>query len=131
MTPRFLLFEEIVAFHYDQVTIHGGMQGIRDKHLLESAINMPQATFGGEYLYSTLFEMAAVYAHGIIKNHPFCDGNKRTGILSMMMFLQYNGVKIKFTQEEFYNLAIDIATSKLSIEEIAHILKQHAKIKKS
>lgn len=67
--------------------------------------------------------MAAAYAHGIIKNHPFIDGNKRTGILTAISFLEYNMGEIDLSQTDFFNLAIDIATSKLSIPEVAIIFK--------
>ena len=127
----FLTLEEVLLLHDYHLNKDGGMHGVRDKGLLESALNMPQATFAGQSLYADIFEMAAVYAHGIIKNHPFCDGNKRTGIMAALIFMEENGVKIKFSDKEFFDLAINIATSKLSIEEIAHILKQHAKTKKS
>lgn len=131
MKIHFLSVDEIIILHHYQIIKHEGMQGIRDKHLLESAVHMPQASFGGTYLHTTLFEMAAVYGHGLIKNHPFCDGNKRTGMASMIIFLDRNGYEAQFSEEKVCELGVAIATSQLSIEEIAQVLKKHSKAKKS
>ena len=71
--------------------------------LLDSAINMPKVSFGGDYLHKDVFEMAAIYAYCIIKNHPFADGNKRTGIVCALLFLNYNSTEINVTQAEVFD----------------------------
>lgn len=116
---RFLEIDEVILINKDQIrSFGGGIHAIRDRGLLESAVYNVQSSFGGQYLYKDIFHMAAAYAHGIIKNHPFVDGNKRTGIVSSLVFLQYNEIEPMFEQEELYKLGVAIATSKLSIDKI-------------
>ena len=121
---RFLKIEEIIQMHIDQIRLFGGSHGIRDHKLLESAVYEPQASFAGAYLHKDVYHMAAAYAQGIIKNHPFIDGNKRTGIVSAFVFLQYNNCELDFDQDEFFALAIDIATSKIIYAKIAAYFKR-------
>lgn len=87
--PDFLTVEEVLLIHDEQIEVYGGIYGIRDKSLLESAVMMPQASFGGEYLHSGLFEMSAAYAFHIAENQPFLDGNKRTALVSALVFLDF------------------------------------------
>lgn len=79
MPIDFLHLDDVVAIHLDQIERYGGEAGIRDAGLLESAVAQARATFGGEFLHADLFQMAAAYLFHIAKNHPFVDGNKRTG----------------------------------------------------
>ena len=81
----FLDLLQIVAIHQDQLDRYGGERGLRDIELLNSAIAMPQAGFGDEYLHKGVFEMAAAYLFHIVKNHAFLDGNKRTGTAAEWM----------------------------------------------
>lgn len=127
---KFLTVNQILEVHDEQIELFGGMHGVRDKGLLESAVMMPQAAFGDEYLSGDIFGMAATYAFGIIKNHAFVDGNKRTGITSAVSFLMFNGIDLKLTQEEFFDIAIAIATSKLSTEQLAQFFREHAEYDK-
>jgi death-on-curing protein len=87
--PRFV--DEVLVIHEEQLNAFGGLDGIRDENLLESAVMTPQASFGGEYLHSFPFEMAAAYAFHIAENQPFLDGNKRTALSSAMVFLEDHG----------------------------------------
>ena len=80
----------------------------------------------GTYLFNDCFSMAAVYAHGIIKNHPFIDGNKRSGILAALLFLEINGYQPIFDNKELVELGIDIATNKISLEQLAACLKKNS-----
>lgn len=89
--PDFLTVEEVLIIHDEQIEEYGGIHGIRDKGLLESAVMMAQASFGGEYLHQNLFEMAAAYAFHIAENQSFFDGNKRTALVSALVFLDING----------------------------------------
>lgn len=122
---RFLVPDEVIRIHASQINRFGGIHGIRDYGLLESATFEPQASFGGEYLYKDVFNMGAAYAYSIIKNHPFLDGNKRTGTLSALMFLDYNGYEVDVNQDQLFDLSIAIATSKITIEEIASMLEKN------
>ena len=79
MQPVFLDIERIRQTHVNLIEHYGGAEGVRDVGLLQSAIAMPQASFGGEFLHKDLFEIAAAYLYHIVQNHPFVDGNKRTG----------------------------------------------------
>lgn len=121
---RFLDIDEVILINKSQIQLFGGLHGIRDKGLLESAVYDVQASFGGQYLYKDIYHMAAGYAYGIIKNHPFLDGNKRTGIVCSLLFLGCNEIGLTFEQDELYKLGIAIATSKSSIEKIAATFKK-------
>ena len=79
LNPIFLCLGEVVEIPRDQIERYGGSPGIRDLGLLQSALAMPAAGFGGRYLHTDLFEMSAAYLFHITQNHPFADGNKRTG----------------------------------------------------
>lgn len=116
---RFLSIQLCIKINKDQISEWGGLHGIRDYKLLEAAVLTPQSTFHGKYLYEDIFHMAAAYARGIIKNHPFIDGNKRTGLLIALIFLEFNNYEIKLTDKEFYDLALNIATSTMTISSIA------------
>ena len=74
--PRFLTLDEVLEIHEQQIEMYGGSHGLRDAGALESAVAVPQATFGGEYLYSTIWLMAAAYLFHLVENHAFIDGNK-------------------------------------------------------
>lgn len=93
--------------------------------MLESAIFAPRATFDQTFLHKDIFDMAAAYACGIIKNHPFIDGNKRTGIIVMLIFLKYNGHELNFEQEALCQLGISIAKSKIASKKIASLLRKN------
>ena len=90
-TPKFISISEVQEIHTDQISSFGGSPGIRDEGLLESALAQPQATFGGEFLHSTIPEQAATYLYHLAMNHPFIDGNKRTAFAVMDTFLRLNG----------------------------------------
>ncbi len=92
--PLFLSLEEVLELHTDQIRLFGGTPGIRDRGALESAIAVPAATFGGEFLHTGLFEMAAAYAFHIAENQPFLDGNKRAGLNACLVFLMLNGWEV-------------------------------------
>lgn len=122
---KFLDKKTILAFHRDQVKIYGGKDGIRDEGLLESALAQPQASFGGEYVHSTVFEMAAAYGFHICKNHPFFDGNKRTALVAIYTFLYVNGYRLQADKKSLYAVMIDLANGKLEKEELAAFLENN------
>jgi death on curing protein len=104
-----LTAEQIQNLHGLLIRETGGLDGIRDENLLDSAISAPFQTFSGEYLYRTIEMKAARLGYGLIKNHPFMDGNKRVGILVMLTFLEINGVELDYADEDLIRLGMGIA----------------------
>ncbi len=102
--------EEILLIHNQVVQLHGGANGVRDMSGLESAIARPYQTFAGNFLYPSCFEKAAAIGESIIMNHPFVDGNKRTGYVLMEVLLRLEGFRITSSDEELYQFVIDIST---------------------
>ena len=105
----------------------GGSHGLRDLGLLESAVERPRASFGGQDSYPTIFDKAAALIHSLLRNHAFVDGNKRTSMFSVMTFLELNGYKFEARQKEVVVYALRIENDKLSVEEISKWLKEHVK----
>ena len=99
--------------------------GIRDKNLLASAVNTPFQTFMGNDLYPSLYDKAAQLCYGIANNHPFTDGNKRTALHSMYVYLIINGFDITATQQEVENLIIDVAAGNMTNTELAEWLREN------
>lgn len=115
----------VLAIHADQIQRFGGMPGVRDEGLLESALAQPFAAFGGQELYPSIPEKAARYGFGIIKNHPFADGNKRTGAALIFAFLRGNDYRFKPRTREFYDVIIAVADGTMGYDElVAWIEKQ-------
>ena len=121
---RFLSLEDVIELHRLQLEMYGGSDGIRDLGLLESAVMMPQASFGGEYVHSGVFEMAAAYAFHIAENQPFVDGNKRTALASSLVFLDWKNIGIEDPDQVLYTAMIDIANRKLDKYGLAKILHE-------
>lgn len=117
--------EVVLRLHDLSITKYGGSQGIRDKGLIDSAIARPYQTFGGEDLYSTVFEKAAAIIESIIINHPFVDGNKRTGYLAMLAMLHEGNIVITASNNDIYSFVIDISTGEIKFEQIIEWLKQN------
>jgi death on curing protein len=120
-----ILIDDILKLHEASIDDFGGTKGIRDMGLLESAAR-PFQTFGGEELYKSPFEMAAALGESLIINHPFVDGNKRTGLLGIIsLLLEYN-VELKASEEETYNFTLKISTGEIKFEEIVAWLKNNS-----
>ena len=127
MDPTFLGLDEILEIHRDQIERYGGESGIHDLRLLQSALAMPTAAFGGDYLHTDLFEMAAAYLFHLTQNHPFVDGNKRTGAVAALIFLILNGVEIDAEQHDFEKLVRKVAQGKADKAAAAEFFRAHAK----
>ena len=104
-----LTIEDMMLLHQKIIDKTGGIRGVRDIGLLEMAINSPFSSFGGEDLYKTVEEKAKQLCNSLIRNHPFLDGNKRIGVLAMLVFLDLNGKKLNITNKEIVSLGLGIA----------------------
>jgi death-on-curing protein len=125
--PEFLDLAEVLLIHREQLLRFGGGDGLRDQGLLESAIAMPKATFGGQFVHESLFAMAAAYAFHIAENQPFLDGNKRTAILAAVVFLEINGYILEEPPSTFYDAMIAIAERRLDKAGLAKLLERLAR----
>ena len=116
--------KDVVLELYKLLVSHtGGTFGIRDESMLESALSSPYQTFGGEELFKSLIEKAARLGYGLVRNHPFVDGNKRIGIFIMLTFLKVNGYDMVFTDDEIVNIALTLASGNMEYEELLQILE--------
>jgi death-on-curing protein len=122
----FLTFSEVLEIHQNQIALYGGACGIRDLELLKSALGTPAATYGGEFLHGDIYQMASAYLFHIVNNHPFIDGNKRTGAVSMLVFLAMNGYEFTDSQDNFANMVIAVGKSKLDKAAVAGYIKKWA-----
>ncbi len=127
MDSTFLTLDEVIEIHRDMIERYGGSFGIRDEGLLESAVAMPQAGFGEQYLHADVFEMAAAYLFHIVRNHPFVDGNKRTGAMAAFTFLKLNQVTLNAGELKFERLVRAGAEGKLGKEKIAEFFRNNSK----
>ena len=117
----------VLAIHDRQIAEHGGSAGVRDDGLLESALARPQQLHAYGEPAPDLADLAAALAHGLARNHPFVDGNKRTAHVSYRTFLALNGVELDATDEEKYLTTIALAEGKLSERDFASWLRVHAR----
>ena len=119
--PLWVDVTDVLAFHDDMLARFGGLPGVRDEGLLESAIMRPQQLHA--YGRPSLFDLAAAYAAGIIKNHPFLDGNKRAGFVAAALFLEFNGQKFQAPEEEVVLQTLALAAGEIKEAEYAAWLK--------
>ncbi len=122
----FLTLQEALDLHKDQIRRYGGIEGIRDVALLHSALATPQATFGGSFLHEGLYAMAGAYLFHIVQNHPFLDGNKRTGALAAIVFLGLNGIELDADQDEFEKLVLEVAQGTADKKKVAGFFKENS-----
>lgn len=120
--------EIVLRLHELSIIKYGGSQGIRDEGLLESAIARPYQTFGGEDLYPSIFEKAAAITESIIINHPFIDGNKRTGFLAMLAILEQEKLGITVSNKNIYDFVINVSTGETKFDQIVEWLKNNTSI---
>lgn len=118
---------QVLLLHKQLISETGGLPGLRDEGLLESALEAPFQSFGGEELYPSIQQKAARLGYGLIKNHPFADGNKRIGTHTMLVFLALNGIELDYTQEELENIILKIAASEVQAEALLQWLLNHEK----
>lgn len=125
-TPEFLDIEDVLELHTIQLARYGGADGVRDQGMLESALAQPRATFDGEFVHGDLFMMAAAYMFHIVQNHPFVDGNKRTGLLAALVFLDLNGISITHSSPNLYELTLSVAEGRVTKSVAADALRRIA-----
>lgn len=120
--PVWVSEEDCLSFHDKLLARFGGASGVRDRGLLASALAHPQHLFA--YEKPTTCDMAAAYAHGIVKNHPFVDGNKRSGLLAATLFLEANGIRFSATEEDAVVQTLALAAGAITAEDFAAWLKR-------
>jgi death-on-curing protein len=121
--PDWLAVDMIVAIHDEQLAIHGGLAGMRDAALLESALDRPRNKWA--YESAELPELAAAYGYGIAKNHPFVDGNKRTSLLATYTFLGINGVDFIVPEADAAAMIFALAAGEVSEKSLARWIKDN------
>ena len=126
---RYLTVNEVLEAYSRVVQQTGGAVGIHDLGALESAVAQPRMTFGGDELYPTIVEKASALGFSLIQNHPFIDGNKRTGHAAMEMFLVLNGHEISATVEEQIKVILQVAASEMGRDAFTNWLRAHIKQK--
>ena len=122
---KILTKEQILLLHSQLIENFGGSSDIRDEALLDSAINTPFQTYDGEELYPTLLDKASRLCFGLVKNHPFVDGNKRVGTHGMLVFLAISGMDLEYSDIELIELILSVASGTQSDSDILRWLQQH------
>ena len=117
--------EQIILLHSQLIEQFGGSPGIRDEGLLDSAINAPFQTFNGLDLFTSRFAKAARLCFGLVKNHPFVDGNKRIGTHAMLMFLALNGIMLRYKDDELIELILSVAAGSSSETDVQDWIALH------
>lgn len=116
---------QVIFLHEQLIAETGGTSGLRDDGMLESALNAPFLTFGGEDVYPSLQQKAARLCFGLIKNHPFVDGNKRIGAHTMLVFLALNGIELQHTQEELSDVILQLAAGSIQTSDLLDWIYTH------
>ena len=122
---KYISVQYILKMHEKLISATGGSEGIRDIELLKSSIENSKVTFGGEDLYKTIEEKCSNICYCIISNHTFIDGNKRAGIYVMLILLEYNEIKLSFSQKDLVDLGLGIAKGELKQENITQWIRNH------
>lgn len=121
----FFEYEQVVKLHSSLISKTGGIDGVRDANLLDSALKAPFQTFDGKDLYSDILDKASQLCYSLIENHPFADGNKRIGVHLTLLFLKINNIELKYSQQDLIDFGLDIADGKLNKDNIKEWLVHH------
>ena len=124
MTTQYISVEQVIGLHQLMLEEFGGASGTRDRGGLESAVARPTMTFGGEDLYADLAAKTAALMHSLVLNHPFVDGNKRTGAAAAEFFLERNGATLDADDEEMEQLTLSVAAGRVTVEALAIWFRQ-------
>ena len=122
---KYLTKNQIIKLHQVLIRTSGGALGIRDEGLLDSAIKTPLQTFENIELYPSTLDKAMRLAYGIIKNHPFIDGNKRVATHAMLIFLELNGIKLSYEDDELIDIILKVASSHSKESELYNWIDKH------
>lgn len=122
---KLLSKQQVLMLHTTLIEEFGGMDGVRDMGMLESALSTPFQTFGGEALYPSIQAKAAQLCFGLVCNHPFLDGNKRIGAHVMLVFLALNGIELEYTQQELIDVILSAACGETDSQALLHWILQH------
>lgn len=122
---RTLSKNQVTALHSALIREFGGIDGIRDEGLLESALAAPFQSFGGEPVYPSLQAKAAQLGFGLIRNHPFVDGNKRIGAHTMLVFLAVNGIELRYEQQELIDIVLSVAAGQIDRQGLLQWILDH------
>lgn len=109
---------QVLLIHDQLISETGGLSGLRDEGMLDSALNAPFQTFGGEDVYPSLQQKAARLCFGLVKNHPFTDGNKRIGAHAMLVFLALNGIDLQHSQMELSDVILQLAAGEIEATDL-------------
>ncbi|MCA9346722.1 type II toxin-antitoxin system death-on-curing family toxin [Candidatus Saccharibacteria bacterium] len=127
MKTYYLSLEEILILHFQLIEDFGGSHGVRDESSLKSVEQAPKQILYGREQYPTVYDKAAVYLRNIIGDHPFSDGNKRTGITVAGVFLFRNGTSLTATPKELEDFAVRVAVDKLDVPAISAWIESHTR----
>ena len=122
---KILTKDQIILLHAQLIKETGGMDGIRDEGLLDSAVLNPFQSFDGRELYPSVLEKGARLGFGLIRNHAFIDGNKRIGVHAMLVFLALNGHSFSYSQKELADIIISIASGEKDYDDLLFWLQSH------
>jgi len=123
----YLSVAQVLRLHERLITVFGGSRGLRDAGSLESAVARPQMTFGGEDLYPDIAAKAAALMHSLVMNHPFLDGNKRVGVMTMELFLLVNSCELDAVDEAIEAVTMAVARGEVEAEALAIWLRQRTR----
>lgn len=116
---------QILLLHSVLIAESGGSDGVRDEGLLDSAVNTPFQTFSGQDLYPTVLEKAVRLGFGLIRNHPFIDGNKRIGTHAMLVFLNLNSITLSYEDDELISTILSVASGEMDADGLLKWIQQH------
>ena len=119
--------QQIIAMHHTLVVVTGGLDGLRDDGLLDSAIAAPFQTFDSTELFQSIQQKAARLACGLVQNHPFLDGNKRIAAHTMLVFLALNGISLFYTQDELASVFLKTAAGEVDYDDLLQWVIDHEK----
>ena len=122
---KILKKRQILLLHSVLIAESGGSDGVRDEGLLDSAVNTPFQTFSGQDLYPTVLEKAVRLGFGLIRNHPFIDGNKRIGTHAMLVFLNLNSIPLSYEDDELISTILSVASGEMDADGLLKWIQQH------
>ena len=122
---KILKKRQILLLHSVLIAESGGSDGVRDEGLLDSAVNTPFQTFSGQDSYPTVLEKAVRLGFGLIRNHPFIDGNKRIGTHAMLVFLNLNSITLSYEDDELISTILSVASGEMDADGLLKWIQQH------